>query len=358
MKNKEDKKWLESLLSRHIHHEPEKFDFQRWIQKYPEEAKLLHEGFKYSSQSTKTSVTNIWRFIMENKFTKYSAAAVIALAAILVLLNPFGTSNNSGIVWADVVEKVHQMNTVIHKEEFLFWEVNQEQAYRKADALKLNVVKYASEEYGIADDVFNEEGTLRYQVYLIKDIQQFMLIAHAEKKYGKISISGDWLDRIKGILTPHGMVNYFISGHYTELGRANLNNFDAEGFEISDPNIVFPLPEPLGLLFPVKDMVVRIWIDTKTSLPVGAEAEFNTDRGMFTGFKKLHCEYRAYDFQWNAKLPQGIFEPNIPDDYTELKVTDFLPAEVKAGLAGLVILPVGFISWRRFRNKKTQQMKK
>jgi len=352
MKNKEDKNWLESLLSRHIRREPEKFDFQRWIQKHPEEAELLHDGFKNFGQSTKTSVTNIWRFIMENKITRYSAAAVIALAAVLVLLSPFETSNNGGIVWADVVNKVNQMNTVIHKEEFLFWEVNQEQTYRKADALKFDVIKYASEEYGIADDVFNEEGTLGYQVYLIKDIQQFMLVAHAEKKYGKISISGDWLDRIKGILTPHGMVNYFKSGHYMKLGRANFDNFDVEGFEITDPNIVFPLPKPLGLLFPVNDMVVRIWIDAKTSLPVGAEAEYNTDRGLFTGFEKLHCKYRAYDFQWNAKLPEGIFDPNIPDDYTEFKITDFLPTEAKASLAGLVILPLGFISWRRYRNRK------
>ena len=92
------------------------------------------------------------------------------------------------------------------------------------------------------------------------------------------------------------MVDYFTSGQYTELGRANFENYDTEGFEITDPNIVFPLPEPLQSMFPVKDIVLRIWIDAKTSLPVGAEAEFNTDRGLFTGFKKWHCEYKAYDF--------------------------------------------------------------
>jgi hypothetical protein len=295
---------------------------------------------------------SIWKMIMESKVTRYSAAAVVTLAAVLVLLNPFGTSKNGGIVWAEVVNKVQQMNTVIHKEEFLFWKISQEQSYPKADALKLDVIKYASEEYGIVDDVFNEDGTLGYQVYLIKDIQQFMLVAHTEKKYGKISIPGVWLDRIKGILTPHGMVNYFTSGHYTELGRANFNNFDAEGFEITDPNIVFPFPKPLGLLFPVNDMVVRIWIDVETSLPVGAEAEFNTDRGLFTGLEKLHCEYRAYDFQWNAALPQGIFEPNIPDDYTEFKVTDFIPPEAKAGLVGLGIVPVVFVFWTRKKRKR------
>jgi len=42
-------------------------------------------------------------------------------------------------------------------------------------------------------------------------------------------------------------------------------------------------------------------------------------------FGELHGEWRAYDFQWNAEIPEGKFEPNIPDDYTEFKVTDLIP---------------------------------
>ena len=102
---------------------------------------------------------------------------------------------------------------------------------------------------------------------------------------------------------------------------------------------------------PAKDLVGRIWIDVKTSLPVGTEITFNTGRGLLTGFKKLHCEFKAYDLQWNADIPEGTFDPNIPDDYTEFKVTDFIPTEVKAAIVGTGMVPMGFIIWKKRRNR-------
>jgi hypothetical protein len=75
------------------------------------------------------------------------------------------------------------------------------------------------------------------------------------------------------------------------------------------------------------------------------------DRDLLTGFEKLNGEFRAYDFQWNAELSEGIFEPNISDDFTEFKITDFIPVEAKAGLVGLVAIPAGFVFWKRRRKK-------
>ena len=296
----------------------------------------------------------LWRFIMENKVTRYSAAAVITLAAALVLLGPLGTSKNGGIVMAEVVEKVREMRTVIVEEEYLFWEMDGDETYLEADADKLDVIKYASEEYGVVQDVFNNEGLLA-QVYFLKETDQFIIVGPTLKKYLKVPMVGDIFDRIAATVTPRGLVEYFTSGHYTELGRAKFDNFDVEGFETTDPNVLFPLPEPLRSFFPVNYIVGRIWIDVETSLPVGIEAEFNTDRGLFTGFNKLHGEWRAYDFRWNAEIPEGIFEPNIPEDYTEFKVTDFIPAEAKAGLVGLGALPViGIVVYRRRRRRRSR----
>jgi len=73
-----------------------------------------------------------------------------------------------------------------------------------------------------------------------------------------------------------------------------------------------------------------------------------------TGFQKLHCEFKAYDIQWNAELPEGIFDPNIPEDYTEFKVTDLVPAKAKAGLVGLGLIPAGFVFWRRRKRRRSQ----
>jgi hypothetical protein len=289
---------------------------------------------------------DLWRIIMESKVTRYSAA-VVTLAAALVLLGPFGTSKNGSIVWAEVVEKVGDMHTIIHKEEYVFWDMAKEEPFLEDDAMRLSAVKYASEDYGIAGDVFDDKGTLLAQVFLLKETQQGMIVAPTEKKYGRLSMPEETFNRFTGTLTPRGLVEYFRSGHYRQLGRARFDDFDVEGFEITDPNRLFPFPESLRLAFPVTDIVARIWIDVETSLPVGIEAEFDTARGLLTGFMKLHGQWRAYDFQWNAEIPEGIFEPNIPDDYTEFKVTDLIPPEVRAALTGLGIVPAGLIFWKR-----------
>ncbi len=310
------------------------------------------EAQKTSREKLAANWPNLWRIIMESKITRYSAAAIVTLAAALVLLGPFGTSKNSSIVWADVVEKVSQMRTVIIEEEYLFWEMDDNGTFLEVDPDKLDVIKYASE-LGVVQDVFNEEGLL-VRVYFLKETEQFIIVEPALKKYLKVPMAGDIFDRIATTVTPHGLVEYFTSGHYTELGRAKFDDFDVEGFETTDPNVLFPLPEPLRSLFPVNYIIGRIWIDVETSLPVGIEAEFNTDRGLFTGFNKLHGEWRAHDFQWNTDIPEGTFEPNIPDDYTEFKITDFIPAEAKAGLVGVIAIPAGFAFWKRRRRKRAK----
>ena len=314
--------------------------------------KTLTDTLEAQKTSRKKSAARrpiMWSLIMDCKITRFSAAAVITLAAALVLLSPFGTPNNGSIVWAEVVENVHQMRTVIHKEKRVGWEIGQEELSREAD-----VIRYASEEHGLVEHQYDDKGTLMFRAYFLRETKQFVIVFPAEKKYLRLSMPEDLFNRLTGMLTPRGLVDYYISNQYTELGRASFDNFDAEGFEITDPNLLFPIPEPLRSMCPARDLVGRLWIDVETSLPVGTEIECNTGRGLLTGFKKLHLEFRAYDFQWNAEVPEGIFEPNIPDDYTELKVTDFIPAEAKAGLVGLVAIPAGFVFWKKRRRKRAK----
>lgn len=269
----------------------------------------------------------------------------------MVLVSPFGTSKSGSVALADVAERVSEMRTIIHKSEYLFSEIGREGPGLEDDTVKFDTVKYLSEEYGVAEDVV-EEGTLIAQVYFLADAHQGMIVAHNEKKYGKVSLPEDLFNRVTEIITPRGLVEYFRSGHCAELGRARFDNFDVEGFETTDPNVLLPFPESLRPLFPITDIVARIWIDVKTSLPVGIEAEFDTARGLLTGFTRLHGEWRAYDFQWNAEIPEGTFDPNIPDDYTEIKVTDFIPIEAAAGLVSLGTVPAGIMIWKRRRRNR------
>jgi hypothetical protein len=316
--------------------------------------RTLSDALEAQQMCRKTAAPrpNVWRSIMESKATRYSAAAVIALAAALVLLSPFGTSRNGSVVLADVVERVRQIPTVIIQEEYLFWEMDQGPTYLEADATKFIVRKYASEGRGVVEHVFDDNGTLTHQVFWLEETGQFMIVAHAEKKYIELSIAEDTFDVITGILSARGLVEHFTSGQYTELGRATFDSFDVEGFETADRSVLFPIPEPIRSAFPVTDIFARMWIDVESSLPVGIEAEFDTGRGIFTGLKQLHAEWRASDFQWNAEIPEGTFDPNLPDDYTVFTISDLLSAEAKAGLVGLGGIPViGIIAYRRHRRR-------
>lgn len=352
MNHSNDEDRLDETIARAADIGKVEFDRAKWLDRLAAEPPEPGVSGPRTRKGKSESRGKIWRTIMESKVTRYSAAAVVTLAAALVLLNPFGTSNQGSVVWGEVVDKVRETHTLIYKEEYIFSEIDQEESRPEVSTVTFSCVKYASEEYGVAEDVFDDKGTLKAQVYLLKETQQGMLIAHPEKKYGRVSLPGEMFDLVLGAISPRGLVEYLTAGQYKKLGRAKFDNFDVEGFESSDLSALFPFPEPLPWLFPVREITARIWVDVESSLPVGFEGEFNTGRGLLTGFEELHCEVRGYDFQWNSELPEGIFDPDIPDDYTELKVTDFIPAEAKAGLVGLGAIPaIGIIIYRRRRRK-------
>jgi len=287
---------------------------------------------------------NLWRFIMENKITKYSAAAVIVLAMALILLNPFGISNSGSVVLAQVVQKMDEAKMIVHKEQRFYYELGKEEPF-----LKTNVIKYCCQKLGVVEEQYTTEGNLMHRAYVLGEHQEFIALLPASKKYFKMPLK-DSMAQIIDRLTPRGLMEHFMEIEHTKLGRRQIDGCEVEGFEAIDTEI-WPMPDEFNFLFPVKQITWRFWIDVQTSLPVQAEYEVITDRGLFTGMKKLKVVCKAYDFEYHQEANEEFFEPNIPDDYTEFTLTDLIPTEVKAGLTGMVIIPAGFILWRRRRRK-------
>jgi hypothetical protein len=287
---------------------------------------------------------NLWRFIMENKVTRYSAAAVVALAVAMVLLSPFGTSNSGGIVWAQVVQKIDEAQMIVHKEHRFYYELGEEEPFLKADG-----IKHICPKYGIVEEQYTTEGDLMHRVYILGEPREFIGVLPETKKYFKAPVS-DSLAQLINRLTPRGLVEYFMAIEHKELGRSRIDGHEVEGFETIDTT-VWPFHDTFHL-FPVKQITWRFWIDVESSLPVRVEYEIITDRGLFTGLKKLKIVCKAYAFEYHEEAREELFKPDIPDDYTEFKLTDFIPAEAKAGLVGLGILPAGFLFWKKRRRKR------
>ncbi|MHC4434511.1 MAG: hypothetical protein ACYTBS_21955 [Planctomycetota bacterium] len=282
---------------------------------------------------------------MESKVTRYSVAAVIALATAIVLIGPFGISDNGGIVWAQVVKKIDEAQMIVHKEQRFYYELGEEEPFLKTD-----VIKHCCQKLGIIDEQYTTEGDLTHRAYVLGEPREMVLVLPETKKYFKMPLA-DGMAQVINRLTPRGLVEHFMAIKHTKLGRSRIDGRVVEGFEAIDTEI-WPIPEKFDFLFPVKQITWRFWIDVETSLPVRGEYEVITDRGLLTGMKKLRVVCKAYDFEYHQEVREELFEPNIPDDYTEFTLTDLIPAKAKAGLAGIGLLPMGFVFWRRRRRRR------
>lgn len=74
--------WLDDKISEIINTKRPVFDAEGFKQKFPDEMRVLEERF---SQKSKVPKINIWRKIMTSKKTKYAAAAIIIITAVVGL---------------------------------------------------------------------------------------------------------------------------------------------------------------------------------------------------------------------------------------------------------------------------------
>jgi len=172
---------------------------------------------------------------------------------------------------------------------------------------------------------------------------RIILVFPAAKKYIKLPARGGIYEEFARMTTPAGLVNHITSRQYTNLGRAQFDGFEAEGFETSDIDPA-PLPEQMRLIVPIRSLTCRLWVDVDTSLPVGIEMEIDAGRGLLNGFQDVHCEFTACDFRWNAELPEGILDPNIPADYTPVDFGSISPES--AAWLGATGVPIGLLACR------------
>jgi len=352
MKQENENQWLDSLLARHIRHEPEKFDFAKWAEKHPDEARLLHSGFEHANRTTKTKPYLIWRFIMESKITRYSAAAVIALAATLILISPFGTPGNGGVVLADVQKKVAGIETMILRGTKTFTYPGESDRIFEFDGIKckFDLVKYHSTRYGLVEEGY-AEGKLIYRITFNIPEEQTIILFPKYKKYLKFASMDALAKVMENFSTPNGILNLLLAGDYKKLGRDNLDGVEVEAFEFqyTEPFEAFKelLPKTV---FDIQSFKGKVWIAIKEQMPVRVEGDLVIGKSFMTMFQELNLHEVNTFGDLNIELDEKIFDIAPPEGYTEITLSDILrlvPIETKAGLAGLFIAPTGFIFWRR-----------
>jgi hypothetical protein len=260
------------------------------------------------------SRASMWRMIMDNRVTRYSAAAVIAVAA-LVLLNPLGNSRH-GVALAQVQARVAQVETLVLKGQTTFTSIADPNI-----SVQYDNVKSISRNQGFVEDGY-VKGTLFYRVVLNRQDKQALLLLASWKKCLRFPCTEEQI-QVMEKLTPTGVVDLFLETQYKRLGLSQIEGIEVEGFEVQDlkpiQNIV-----PKALC-DIQQGSATIWVGTKELLPVRGEADMVLGANFWTGFMDVRCHEITVLDSYDVALDPELFDTSIPEGYTEFKLTDFVP---------------------------------
>jgi hypothetical protein len=276
--------------------------------------RTLNDALEAHSKSRKVewaaAHSNIWRTIMSSKITKLSTAALIVIAVMVGMIHFGGSIDGSSIVFAEVIKSIQEAKSAVWHEKRVITCNGQELPFLRSD-----VIRYYSLEYGGKEDQYNMEDILLHQVYWLPEKDVRIEVEPLLKQYKRTEFSE--AERAIGGRSIEAIVELVKSERPVKLGRKTINGREVEGFEIQDSKIA-------AALVPIKfdSLMVRFWIDVETSLFLRYEAELViSDRHLtlFTGGKPVEAKVTGEKFQWDVELEPGIFEPNIPSDYTEME---------------------------------------
>ncbi len=271
----------------------------------------------------------LWRIIMSSRTTYYAGAVSVLVALALVVLPLGGPLDNHGVVWADVVKKTEAVDTLTYREKRLVYKLGEEALLHE-----FNVFKKASSKFGIVEKQYDSKGELTHVAYFLKKDKRMLVVFPRNKRYLEVPLSDEGV-ALMDDFSPKGMVKLLTRHGYKKLEPTELDGRKVEGFQMSQKQVQDVLDiynyKKYGFIFPAKEITLRLWVDVESSLPVRAECDFTTGRGLLTGFKKLRCRFKAYDIQWDVKIDPEDFVPNIPDDYKpiDLKSLDVQPSQSK-----------------------------
>jgi hypothetical protein len=280
----------------------------------------------------------LWRTIMESKATRYSAAALVAMTAALVLVNPLGTSKH-GVALADVQERIAQVDTMVLRGQTTFTSVADPNI-----SVQYDNMKYISRDQGFVEDGYLK-GTLFYRVILNRQEKRCLLQLVPWKKCLRFPCTEEQIEVMEK-LTPTGVVNLFLETDYKKLGVSQVDGIEVEGFEVQDMK---PLQDIVPkFLLDIREGSATIWVGTSNLLPVRGEADMVIKANFWTGFMDIRCHEIMILDSYDIELDPKLFDTNIPEGYTEFKITDLLPKRVSAALGAV---PMGAVFRARSRSK-------
>jgi len=233
---------------------------------------------------------------MKNPITKLAIAAAIIAAVVLGLFEFIDTNGTSGVVWAEIIQKVETCPGAI-------WRIQGTGSRDPNDDWPSGYeITWRSEAIRRTDRY--RDGRIYRTIYYDLDTRSSIMVAHNAKKYLAETMTDRQVQRARADedrwSSPQGLVDCCLARKHHALDQKTIEGVLCEGIETTDTS---------GL--PFKSFTGRLWVSVETGYPVLVEIEA-IDHGDARRTTTLD------QFQWNADLSAENVEPEIPADYQPL----------------------------------------
>ena len=240
---------------------------------------------------------NIRRTIMKSPITKLAVAAVIVIAVLIGMNQLVGSAGS--VAWSEVIRNIEASPGFIYR-------MKQTHNREEKGTIELNFMAYGSMQYGFRLDGYSDEEVTS-QTYATLSGGVMTGVDHRKRTYTRTALADDALAEIKN-MDPKEAIMESLSAEYIKLGRKTIEGIEAEGIEIDHD------PSEAEANFQVDSCVIQLWVAVNTGLPILVEVNTVGKNGT------LEIHTVQDNFQWNVELDASEFEPDIPEDYTQMEV--------------------------------------
>jgi len=247
-------------------------------------------GLRPSDKTVKT--IPIWRTIMKSRITKIAAAAVIVIAILLVLNRFTGSIDGATVAFAKVREAVRNVPWM-HISYAGHW--GKEMGYDKSDDQRLRLEIWCSFElqiviYKYADETVTYSDYTTQKIYTYNPVSKRIVTSRLSESSLPLEESSPWGWLQKDI---QRMIKWG-----AEIAR-KTGRYDGRKAE------VYEIAKPAGAN--VEAINGKMWVDTKTRLPIAKEMRYFHPEG------KLRRVVKG-TFEYPENGPADIYDVGAPSD--------------------------------------------
>ena len=242
------------------------------------------------------------RTIMRGSIAKLGVAAAVMAVVVLGLFEFIGTDSTSGVVWAEVAQKVQASRGLTLR-------ITGTGSMGPDDDYS---IKYFSP-VGSRTDAY-KDGQITRSNCSNYETMTSTYIYHAHKNY----ISTQYQEGIEGFLekdedwtNPKYLVQQILSVEHRELGEKTIDGVLCEGLETSDPAV---MGTELVKMIDHIEVHMELWVDAQTQYPVRFESTVTAE----AEGEHIESDCVMDQFQWDVEIDPSLFTLDMPDGYFDI----------------------------------------